>query len=144
MKYSFHILCVYRVEEEGTGRRVLEGITWIGGVSLKLGSQLEPRCQASHMVVATHPLPHTTLSRIFTTQLNIFLRVCSCQERFAFFFCCWRLATGRRNEKKNLKKAPKNLPFFFFECLGGWPREQEMGGKKKTRERTKNLPFFFY
>ncbi|KAK8378939.1 hypothetical protein O3P69_009581 [Scylla paramamosain] len=62
------------VEEEGTGRRVLEGLTWIGGVSLKLGSQLEPRCQASHVVVAAHPLPHATLNRIFTTQLNIFLR----------------------------------------------------------------------
>ncbi|XP_050730386.1 dynein axonemal heavy chain 7-like [Eriocheir sinensis] len=62
------------VEEQGTGRRALEGITWFGGVSLKAGGQLEPRCQASHMVVTAHSLPQATLNRIFTTQLNIFLR----------------------------------------------------------------------
>lgn len=72
------LICVMlcRVEEEGTGQKVLEGLTWIGSISLALGGQLEPRCQASHMVVAAHSLPHSTLSRIFTTQLNIFLRVC--------------------------------------------------------------------
>lgn len=63
------------MEEQGTGRRALEGITWFGGVSLKAGGQLEPRCQASHMVVTAHSLPQATLNRIFTTQLNIFLRV---------------------------------------------------------------------
>lgn len=63
------------MEEQGTGRRVLEGLTWFGGVSLGGSGQLEPRCQASHMMVTAHSLPHATLSRIFTTQLNIFLRV---------------------------------------------------------------------
>lgn len=73
---------------EGTTRLPLEDITWVGGISLAgkqkksdgddddgpLG-ELEPRCLASFMVIAAHSLSNDTINRVFTTQLNVFLRV---------------------------------------------------------------------
>lgn len=67
----------------------LEDITWIGGISLDLGSRvmdgdeaqridmLEPRCLAGFMVIVAHTLSKDTINRVFTTQLNVFLRVSS-------------------------------------------------------------------
>lgn len=84
---------VCRVSTEGTTRLPLEDITWVGGISLAgrkkrsdgddsgpLG-ELEPRCLASFMVIAAHSLSSDTINRVFTTQLNVFLRV-----RFQSFF----------------------------------------------------------
>ncbi|KAK3858557.1 hypothetical protein Pcinc_035261, partial [Petrolisthes cinctipes] len=74
------------VNTEGTTRLPLEDITWVGGISLagrKKGSdgddngplgELEPRCLASFMVIAAHSLSNDTINRVFTTQLNVFLR----------------------------------------------------------------------
>lgn len=72
---------------EGTTRLPLEDIIWVGGISLAgrkkrsdgdddgpLG-ELEPRCLASFMVIAAHSLSNDTINRVFTTQLNVFLRV---------------------------------------------------------------------
>ncbi|XP_063589657.1 dynein axonemal heavy chain 12-like [Penaeus indicus] len=71
----------------------LEDITWIGGASLHAGRAsgggggggdgggeerapdlLHPRCQAGFMAIAAHALSKDTITRVFTTQLNVFLR----------------------------------------------------------------------
>ncbi|XP_047480638.1 dynein axonemal heavy chain 7-like [Penaeus chinensis] len=73
-------------------QRALEDITWIGGASLHAGRAsggggdsggggeerapdlLHPRCQAGFMAIAAHALSKDTITRVFTTQLNVFLR----------------------------------------------------------------------
>nr|XP_045615668.1 dynein axonemal heavy chain 7-like isoform X1 [Procambarus clarkii] len=74
------------ISTENTTRMVLEDITWIGGISLDKGGKpvdsdepvrtdlLEPRCLAGFIVIAAHTLSTETINRVFTTQLNVFLR----------------------------------------------------------------------
>ncbi|XP_042868647.1 dynein axonemal heavy chain 12-like [Penaeus japonicus] len=77
--------CWYGVDT--TASVPLEDITWVGGASLHTGGVggggdgeertrdlLHPRCQAGFLAIGAHSLSEDSVARVFTTQLNVFLR----------------------------------------------------------------------
>ncbi|XP_064087240.1 dynein axonemal heavy chain 3-like [Macrobrachium nipponense] len=86
------------IDNDGTTKKPLEDIIWFCGASLSQrgkqkrggegkggkedeegdggggGSIIEPRCQAEFMAIAAPSIADETISKIFTTQLNVFLR----------------------------------------------------------------------
>ncbi|KAK7080901.1 Dynein heavy chain 12, axonemal [Halocaridina rubra] len=75
--------------EGSTARKPLEDIIWLCGASLNTGGRkskganggtatgtytLEPRFQAEFITIAAHSIAEDTITKIFNTQLNVFLR----------------------------------------------------------------------
>ncbi|XP_068243599.1 uncharacterized protein [Palaemon carinicauda] len=85
------------IDNDGITKKPLEDIVWFCGASLSqggkrkegegkagkedgdgegrgAGSIIEPRCQAEFMTIAAPSIADETIAKIFTTQLNVFLR----------------------------------------------------------------------